>query len=80
MDKLGYSYFRNVPSESVPDQTIIFSPSHNLLTRVTFGMTTLPHLMRQPRSQRSQRRRRRRRVLLAVLLGAALAGGAYLVH
>lgn len=71
-------YFTNIPSESVPEQTIIFSPSHNLLARVTFGMTTLPHLMRQPRSQRSQRRRWR--VLLAVLLGAALADGAYLVH
>lgn len=43
-------------------------------------MTTLPHLLRQPHSRRSQRRRRRRRVLLTVLLGVALVGAAYLLH
>lgn len=43
-------------------------------------MTTLPHLMRQPRSRRAQRRRQRRWVLLAVLFGAALVGAAYLLH
>ncbi|MFD1874523.1 hypothetical protein [Hymenobacter bucti] len=43
-------------------------------------MSTLPHLMRQPRSRRSQRRRHRRRVLLAVLLGATLISAAYLIH
>ncbi len=43
-------------------------------------MSLLPHLMRQPRSRRSQRRRHRRRVLLAVLLGVALVSAAYLIH
>ncbi|MGI4733707.1 MAG: hypothetical protein ACRYG7_00850 [Janthinobacterium lividum] len=42
-------------------------------------MTTLPHLMLQPRSRRSQQRRRRR-LFLVVLLGAVLVSGAYLVH
>lgn len=43
-------------------------------------MSTLPHLILQPRSQRAQRRRQRRRVVLAVLLGVALASGAYLIR
>lgn len=42
-------------------------------------MTTLPHLMLQPRSRRSQRRRRQR-MLMTILLGVTLAGIAYLLH
>lgn len=42
-------------------------------------MTTLPHLTRQPRSRRAHRRRRRR-LVLAVVLGVAMAIGAYLVY
>jgi hypothetical protein len=42
-------------------------------------MSTLPHLMLQPRSRRSQRRHHRQRVLLAVLRGAALLSTVYLL-
>jgi sulfite exporter TauE/SafE len=47
---------------------------------LAFGMSTLPHLMLQPRSRRSQQRRRHRLIMLAVLLGVAMAVGAYLLH
>jgi hypothetical protein len=40
----------------------------------------MPHLMLQPRSRRSRQRRRRKRILLAVVLGAALASGVYLMY
>ncbi|MGI4733696.1 MAG: hypothetical protein ACRYG7_00795 [Janthinobacterium lividum] len=43
-------------------------------------MTTLPHLLLQPRSRRSQQRRCRHRVILAILFGVTVAGGAYLLH
>jgi hypothetical protein len=43
-------------------------------------MSSLPHLMRQPRSRRSQRRRHRQRVLVAVLLGATLISAVYLLY
>lgn len=52
---------------------------HYATCSLAFGMSTPAHLTRQPRSRRAQRRRRRRYVLLAVVLGLALAGGAYLV-
>lgn len=43
-------------------------------------MPTFTHLMLQPRSRRSRQRRRHQRVLLTLLLGVALAGGAYLLY
>ena len=43
-------------------------------------MATLSHLLLQPHSRRRQRRRQRQRVVLAVLLGVALASRAYLMQ
>lgn len=43
-------------------------------------MPVVTYLMLQPRSRRSRQRQRRRRVLLTMLLGVTLAGGAYLLH